>query len=360
MKLLYIAFGYSSHTIKWVKYFRDNGHQVMLISFYPAAPIDGIDFRYIPCSNRYSVVLKVNRIKRLIAEFKPDILHAHYASSNGMVAALSGFHPFVLSVWGDDIMEFPRLSFLHRLAIKKTILRADYLTATSHMLATKTSELAGFLRNIQVIPFGVDLNKFTYCQRPPRELLIIGTVRNFTPKYGLEYLIEAFSRLVDNYKHLRLVLIGDGRIRPQLEALVRSLKISQFVSFLGAVPNDEVAKHLKEIDIFVMPSIGQGEIFGVAAVEAMATGLPVVASRVGGLPEVVDDGRTGILVEPESVDALKKGIEFYILSAELRLKHGQQGRQKVEKQYDWRQNAGSMEKLYELILKDKAANNSPF
>jgi len=82
----------------------------------------------------------------------------------------------------------------------------------------------------------------------------------------------------------------------------------------------------------------------------MATGLPVVASRVGGLPEVVEDGETGILVPPADVEALKAALEFYILSPEARLEHGQKGRAKVEALYNWQENASLMANLYESIL----------
>jgi len=355
MRLFYIAFGQSPHTIKWVSYFRDCGEQVMLVSFYPAEPIDGIDLRYINCSNRYSPFLKVGKVKRLIDEFKPDILHAHYASSCGMVAALSGFHPFVLSVWGDDILEFPNKSPIHRWAMAKTLWRADYLTATSMMLAHETGKLTAKKKEIRVIPFGVDLKKFPFRQRKQKETLTIGIVKYLSPKYGVEFLIRAFGSLSERYKNLKLVIVGDGPIRAQLQGLADKLGLGAKVVFAGSVPNERVPEFLADFDIFAMPSIGQGEIFGVAAVEAMATGLPVVATRVGGLPEVIKDGKTGKLIEPANIQQLSDALEYYIKSPEIRAEHGHNGRLRVEKCYDWQNNAAQMRALYQEIILSKTS-----
>lgn len=353
MRLLFIGFGQSIHTIKWVRHFAGKGNQVMLASFYQAGPIANIDIRYIPSQNKNLVFLKTAAINKLIREFNPDILHAHYASSCGLVAALSGFHPFVLSVWGDDILEFPRKSPIHRFAIKKTIMRADYITATSHMLAGKTLELIGHQKKVEIIPFGVDLNIFKPQPIHKDDTIKIGTVRSFTPKYGLEYLIRAFAKLRQKYQNISLSLIGDGPLRQTMQSLAVSLELGESIIFAGAIPNAEVADKIRDFDIFVMPSVGEGDIFGVAAVEAMATGLPVVATRVGGLPEVVDDGRTGAIVEPANIDSLVNGIEPYILSGDLRKRHGLQGRAKAEKYYDWIQNAQAMESLYSNILAEE-------
>lgn len=356
MRLLFIAFGQSIHTIKWIKHFADSGNQVMLVSFYPTLPIENVDIRYMPCFNKNLAFLKTWKIKKLIREFSPDILHAHYASSCGLVGALTGFHPFVLSVWGDDILEFPSKSPIHRLAVKNTIMRADYVTATSNMLAGETLNLINHQREVIVIPFGVDLDKFKPARKSSGDKVVIGTARGFTPKYGLEYLIRAFARLQKSYPRIELILIGDGPLFPAMKNLVKSLGVIETVKFTGAIPNDEVAVRIREFDIFVMPSVGEGDIFGVAAVEAMATGLPVVATRVGGLPEVVEDGKTGKIVEPADVDSLVRGLESYILSETLRIEHGKQGRIKAEKNYNWLQNAGMMETLYQKIMEKKRKN----
>lgn len=336
-----------------MRYFRDLGDRLMLISFYPAEPIDGIDLVHIPGRGRYSPLFKIAKVKQLITEFKPDILHAHYASSCGLVAALSGFHPMIISVWGDDILVFPKKSPLHLLAIKKALLSADHITATSMTLARETEKIINGKRRLTVIPFGVDTRLFSYVDRESKNTITIGTVRNLTPKYGIDVLIKAFGELCQERNDLRLKIVGDGPSRQYLQQLANNLGIADKVEFVGKIPNDSVFDQMKAMDIFAIPSVGEGETFGVAAVEAMATGLPVVASNIGGLPEVVENDVTGILTTPGDCESLRKALEFYILNRERRIKDGIMARKAVERKYDWLTNASLMNELYDNLLKSR-------
>lgn len=352
MRLMMIAMGGSNHTTKWATAMRDLGHEIMLVTFYPPTPIDGVDIRYLKCRTRPGMLLEIGHVRKLAQEFRPDIVHAHYASSCGFVAVRVGVRPLVLSVWGDDIMEFPHRSPLHRWIARHAITGSDYVSATSHMLATETEALVGGAVKPRVIPFGVDLNRFTYSERPMRPSVHIGTVRWLTKKYGLEYLIRAFAKLTPTRDNLQLTIIGWGPLRPELESLAASLGVSDRVSFTGRLPNDEVARYFERFDLFVMPSVSRGETFGVAAVEAMASGLPVVASDIGGLPEVVADGVTGRLAPPGNVEKLAAALEYYVDSEEARRLDGRRGRERVEKLFDWQQNVQLMADFYDEILAD--------
>ncbi|MDH3889696.1 MAG: glycosyltransferase [candidate division Zixibacteria bacterium] len=352
MRLMMIAMGGSNHTTKWATAMRDVGHEVMLVTFYPPTPIEGVDIRHLKCRTRPGMLLEIGRVRRLAQEFRPAIVHAHYASSCGFVAVRVGVRPLVLSVWGDDIIEFPHRSPLHRWIVKRAIIGSDFVSATSHMLAEETERLVGGAVKPRVIPFGVDLNRFTFSERPSRSTVHIGTVRWLTKKYGLEYLIRAFARLAATRDNLKLTIIGWGPLRPELEGLAGSLGIGDRVTFTGRLPNDEVARCFESFDLFVMPSVSRGETFGVAAVEAMASGLPVVASDIGGLPEVVADGLTGRLAPPGDVERLTAALEHYVDSEETRRRDGRLGRERVEKLFDWKQNVQMMSAFYAEILAD--------
>lgn len=247
-------------------------------------------------------------------------------------------------------MIFPNRSALHRWAVAWAIGKADRITATSMILRDRTAALLGDSREISVIPFGVDLDKFASAERNFNETVQIGAVRWLTPKYGLDYLIRAVAVLIEKGLKVRLTIIGLGFMRAELELLVSELGLVNHVTFTGALPNSKVIEYYRTFDLAVMPSISEGETFGVAAVEAMAASLPVVASNVGGLPEVIVDGITGKLVKPADVKSLAEGLEFYVTNLEARRQHGLNGRRRVEQCFDWQENAAAMMKLYKNIL----------
>ncbi len=349
MRLLYIAFPNSVHTRRWINHFKQK-NDILLISFYPVEKIDGIDVKFLPAGNKNLALLKVPEVKRIIDEFKPDILHAHYASSCGFVASLTGFHPYILSVWGDDILDFPHRSPLHKWAVRKAIRTADHVTATSQMLAESANKLLKKERDIEVVPFGVDLEHYKRKQRSSGDTIHIGSVRKLKPKYGLEYLIRATAKLIESGYKMDLTIAGKGPLREGLEKLARDLGIGDKVHLTGFIENDKVVDLLYQLDIFVMPSVEEGETFGVAAVEAMATGLPVVASRIGGLPEVVGHNITGLLAQPASEESLAEALKTYIDNPKMRLLHGANARARVERLYDWSKNTQQLENIYRAIL----------
>jgi len=170
------------------------------------------------------------------------------------------------------------------------------------------------------------------------------------PKYGIDILIKAFKILTKKYNSVELHIIGDGEQRKELENLASDLNISSKVKFWGYVKNEDLPSKLSMMDIFAMPSIRESESFGVAAVEASAMGLPVVASNIGGIPEVVLNGKTGFLVKPGDVDELAKYLEILVINENLRKKMGDAGRRFVEEKYDWQKNVSDMEEIYKMVI----------
>ena len=151
MKLCYLADAKSSHTQKWVTFFANRNNEVHLISFQNADipnvifhPIKiTLPIRISPVAPSYSKIgylFYLNKIKRLIHQIAPDIVHAHWATSYGLMGAYSSYHPFVLSTWGSDVFDFPARSFLHKRIIYYSINKADYITATSNILTQETQK----------------------------------------------------------------------------------------------------------------------------------------------------------------------------------------------------------------------------
>jgi glycosyltransferase involved in cell wall biosynthesis len=177
-------------------------------------------------------------------------------------------------------------------------------------------------------------------------------VSRLSPEKGIEYLLRAVAELRDradrNYEpelKLNVVLAGDGPSRESLVWLTAELRLDDRVRFLGEVTHEDVPRVLESCDIFAMPSLAEG--FGVSALEASAMELPVIASDIHGIPDVVRDGRTGILTPPRDVTAIADAIARLLNDPELRGRMGAAGRAYVEQHYQWRDNVKLMERLYE-------------
>ncbi|MCD6358090.1 MAG: glycosyltransferase family 4 protein [Thermoproteales archaeon] len=161
---------------------------------------------------------------------------------------------------------------------------------------------------------------------------------------GLTVLLKALSLLKD--LDLTLVVVGEGPLRPSAEALARRLAIEDRVMFLGSINEWELPGVYRSADVVAVPSL-YGEAFGIVALEAMATGRPVVASRVGGLSELVIGGETGVLVPPGDPEALAEALRTLYEDEELRAQMGRRGRARILELYDWRVVIRHLEEVYE-------------
>jgi glycosyltransferase involved in cell wall biosynthesis len=209
---------------------------------------------------------------------------------------------------------------------------------------------------IAITPFGVDIKKFMRAGDISKnsDEINLGIIKTLSPKYGIEYLIKAFSILLSLYngdKKLKLKIYGSGDLLEQLIDLTKELKIDRDVTFMGKIPNDEVPSALWGIDIFCLSSILDSESFGVSAVEAMAAGLPVVATDVSGFKEVMEDGTTGIIVPAKDPQAMAHAILRLIEDRQLRDLMGASGQERVTELYNWDNNVQNMIDLYNDLIK---------
>lgn len=350
MKVLLLAPGSVIHTQRWANGLVAQGVAVVCASQHDFIG-HGWDARVqrerLPHDGPGGYFLNGRAVARLHAQTGCDLVNAHYATGYGTLATGSGVRPLVLSVWGSDVYDFPRSSPLHRWWLARTLCRADAIASTSVAMARQVETLlAGRAHGpIVVTPFGVDTEAFAPAAgaAPERGGLVVGTVKTLAPKYGIDTLLRAFRLLVDRGVEVeRLVIAGDGPDRASLEALARTLGIDARVRFVGPVPHAEVPSVLRGLDIFVAASRLDSESFGVAVVEASACGLPVVVSRVGGLPEVVDDGVTGFVVEKESSERLADAIGRLAADPALRRRMGAAGRARVLERYRFADNVATM------------------
>lgn len=364
MKIAFLAPANSIHTQKWVVGLCARGHEVTLFTQH-RSPIDaklfeGGTVEWLPYSGAIGYFLNAIRLRSRLDELRPDILNAHYASGYGTTAALTGFKPLLLSVWGSDVFDFPYQSWWRKVLLRRNLRSATKIASTSHVMARQVRLLDSTLPLPVVTPFGVDTNRFFPDSKRDRDFITVGTVKTLTHKYGVDLLIDAFARLLQNYDvqksglfpRLRLILVGGGEERAALEARARSLNIADRVRFVGAVPHEAVPDWLNRLDIYVAASRYDSESFGVAVVEASACGVPVVVSDAGGLPEVVQHGVTGLVVPRENSQALANALSEIVLDEACRRGFGEAGRIHVLKHYEWEHCVDTMISVYERVIED--------
>jgi len=366
MKILMLADPYEPHIIKWVSALGRQGVEIILFSLVPGDPAlypmdQKITFYHSGFSGKFitgrpgklsklSYLRTLPRLWRVIRKHRPDILHAHYASGYGLIGALSGFQPFVLSAWGSDVVHFPTISPLHRWMIRFVLKKARRVLSTSKFMSGYIERLTGITP--VVTPFGIDTRVF-YPQQQERNgnTLVIGTIKKMKPEYSLHTLIQAFHQVRQMLpdQPMRLLLVGDGTERGRLEQLVQESGLSPFVDFAGYQPYAEVVDYHNSLDVYVNVSLA--ESFGVSVLEASACGRPVVASDVGGLREVVQEGYSGYLVEPGNSEATAQAICKLARDPALREQMGAHGREWVKRHYSLNSSVEKMLSVYRQVTK---------
>ena len=301
----------------------------------------------------------------LLRQLKPDIVHTHTSKAGilGRLAAWLARVPLIIHTPHGHVFygHFGR-------SLSRIFLRIEKLLGriTHHQIALTPEEGNDYLslgvskpNNTSVIHSGVDVHQFSKGAKQrskkrkelgiPRDCLVVGYVGWLIPIKGVTYLINAMARVVEQHPESILVLVGKGDDKGEeeikLKEQVKRAGLVDKVLFLGWRP--DVEEIMGCFDIFVLPSLNEG--MGRVLVEAMAAGLPIVASRVGGIPDLVKDGHNGLLVPPADAIALEKAISSLIEDKEKRKKMGQVGT-KMCREYSSEAMVEQVDDLYRELL----------
>jgi len=285
------------------------------------------------------------RLFSLIRREKPDIVqtYAFYSNTLGvLVAKLAAARCVVSSVEGIDLwMKWPHF-LLNRLIfflVNRVIVRSSTLfnVAKNRMVCDS--------KKIELIYNGIRVDDFEV-KHWRRTTKVVGTVASLTPIKGHRFLIEAAKNIIEEYPDVRFVFVGDGSLGKDLKKQVASLGLEENFVFLGDV--GEVGDVLSGFSVFVLPSISEGH--PVSILEAMASGLPVVASNVGGIPEIVEDGVSGFLVPPKNPEKLASAINRLLGDRRLSKKIGLRGREIVEEKFTLEGTIQETEEVYRSLV----------
>jgi N-acetyl-alpha-D-glucosaminyl L-malate synthase BshA len=288
------------------------------------------------------------RLKRV----KPDIIHSQSITMGavGFLAKKCLGKPHVVYGRGTEVY----LPWLFKKPISRLVLRnADAAIALTQDMKREMQKI--WNRDIFVIPNGIDLERFDNLPRDEMRAKLQATaddrlilfVGRFRPEKGVKYLIKAMAILRQSDQSARLLLVGEGPEEESLKRLVRKLNLESYLEFVGQIQNEEVPRYMAAADILVLPSLS--ESFGIVVLEAMASGLPVVATRVGGLPEIIEDGRNGFLVKPKNSEQIAERLLLLLGNDELRARISGNNRDKA-KGYSWEMVTARLEQVYQKCL----------
>lgn len=294
-------------------------------------------------------------IMRLIRAHRVDIVNLHYPLRSFIYFALcQRIMPFrlVTSVHGADLFPEGRPKRGYAASMVWLLRTSDLIVAPSrHYMEDVLSLFPELGNKATFIHNGVDLQEL-HCQqdntadgRVGKYLLCIA---HHNRRKGLDVLIKAFAELNNEYPALRLLLAGDGPLRAELEDLARSLALQERVAFLGRRSRTEIPSLIMGCEAVVVPSIA--ESFGIVVLEGMACRKPVVASGVGGIPEIITSGQDGLLVEPGNPAALADALRTVLEDEELRDTIAANGYQTVKRRFEWRHTGARYLEEYSRLL----------
>ena len=358
MILLLIADGRSIHTQRWAEYFAQKGHVVHLITYDPMdRTLPGVTEHalFSQWDNLYlAFIPRQLQINNLVRRIRPDLIHAHFIAKYGFHLPGLRFCPTVVSAWGDDVLILPKKSRLIRFFTKKVLSSANLIYAASRDIRDHIIRDFGIPpEKVKYLPFGIDTNQFApdfnAHATTERQTIEVFSNRAFFPVYDNATLVRGFAIAWRQDQRLHLTLKGEGPDEQVIRDLVGNLGLSDKVSFRKKSDYAIVPRDYRQADIFITTSVSDGT--PVSVLEAMASGLPCIATSVGGIPEWVMNGTTGILIDPCSPEQVAEALIALAGNSELRHRLGSAARKAVVKNGQWNTLMTQAEKDYQELIK---------
>jgi glycosyltransferase involved in cell wall biosynthesis len=313
------------------------------------------------CQLPFFIMAEILYCLRLVNKNSVDIIHAHWSLPQGLTAIICkriSKIPCVTTLHGSDIhgLRYAGLKWLNAKVIK----HSDACTANSSETARMAQHIS-MKDDIAVVPMGVNPRflsaargrnaQQTGSEAGEKRILYAGRLIDLK---GVGYLIRALPAVLKKFSETKLVVVGSGPMKDDLMNLSARLNLSDKVIYIDKVPQEKLLEFYTSANLFVLPSIvnqkGETEGLGVVLLEAMACGLPVVGSAVGGIPDIIKDGETGLLARQKEPDSLAEKITKIFSDASLRRKLVENGYQMVEKNFSWDTISEKFIEIYREVL----------
>lgn len=332
----------SPHIQRWTVEMRSRGYRVSLVTSRPA-PIEGVEQKVLaPVRRSTDWLLRVGQARRYVQALAPDIVHAHYITSYGYLAARCGRHPLVMTAWGSDLLVTPQGRPLIRWLTGWSLRRADLITGDSQSLIDAAKAYRPTCA-VKEIHWGVELARFAPAPWSTKTGVQIASLRSWEPNYNIDTIVEAVATLVarDPKAGVQLHLLGGGSMEAALRALVTTKGLENHVVFHGRLDDAGMARVLAQCKLSV--SVPTSDATSVSVLESMACGLAVVASDLDANRAWLD---AGTLVPSCNAPALARCLENLAADDARMQRHGQENAQRIARDGDRAAQMDTMDRLY--------------
>lgn len=368
-RILYVSEGYSTHDRRLLQKLAESGHESWHLpcatdsgryetrslpeGIHPLAPLS----RKPISPGHLGWFRAAARFRRVVRAVQPEIIHAGPVQAGGFFAALSGFHPLLIMSWGSDVLLAPETSAWMRRITKFTLRRADIVLGDCNAVRERISALGQVLEErIVTFPYGIDCDAF----RPKiselnlrqklgwEERRVVISTRSFETSYGTMIFLDAMRRVLAKRSDVRVVMLGDGSLRRQVEGFIESSGLKGKIHLAGHVREDALPDYFAEADLYVSAAYCDGS--SISLLQAMGCGLPVIVSDGFGNREWVGHRENGWLYPAGNVEALGATVLEALNDGELRAAMGRVNVATVRSRANWELNFGKLLAAYDKLL----------
>lgn len=302
-------------------------------------------------------------LRKFTNALKPDVLIGCWALEYGFYSALSGFKPFVLIIWGSDVVVAPKLFFIFRLMVMFALKRADAVILDSEVQRDAAVKLGCDPKKILKLPWfdPKDIHIKTSRVEVRKKLgwtgnPIVICLRRHEPIYGVEYVVEAIPHILNALPEARFLMIGDGQLTGKLKRMVNELGLQKYVKFLGHVSHEEATTYLNAADVHVSMSLSDGT--SASLLEAMSLGVPSIVTSIPGNMEWIKDGWNGCLIPVRDSRQLADKVILLLKDEKLRKRVREKAFETISEQVNWSANLRALNSLISKLAEEKRARDS--
>jgi len=364
VRLAFLSIGRHIHTERWIQWFAHRGHECHLLTVQPG-PVAGVTVHDISSGSGpkpWRYFRSLGKVKRLLSDLRPDLLNTHFLTGYGYWGHFSGFHPNVLTVWGDDVYVTPRENALKGWLARRALRSCDAVTGDSRDILAGCAELGAEPAKCYRILWGVDFGRFKPGDASgwraehgfePGDIVFFSPRSYTQPYYNIDTVIAAAARVAEREPRARFLFSGyEGDPGPFREAASRA-GILPVTRMVGRLPHDEFALALQAADVFIsVPSV---DATAVSLLEAMACGRAVIVSGLASALEWIQDQRSGLVVEPRDIEGLAAAMLRLAADPMLRDKLGRAALDTARLEAGFEMNMNNVDGIFRHLVNGDAS-----